>query len=172
MAVSRRWRFGAALLVCALVVGAAVAWKSSGSRAVSAQERPRLMLFTSLPILWNETPDLAAMLRADAPPHWARRALEARYTLVARDTLLAPPLDARFLLLAQPRPLAPQENVALDDWVRAGASAAVRRSDAHGGQHLCAGRPPPPAGHRAAFADPRALGAGTALRRGSAGGRA
>jgi hypothetical protein len=131
-----------------------------------------LMLFTSLPILWNETPDLAAMLRADAPPHWARRALEARYTLVARDTLLAPPLDARFLLLAQPRPLAPQENVALDDWVRAGASAAVRRSDAHGGQHLCAGRPPPPAGHRAAFAHPRALGAGTALRRGSAGGRA
>jgi hypothetical protein len=120
MAVSRRWRFGVALLAGALVVSAAVAWKSSGSRAVPAQERPRLMLFTSLPILWNETPDLAAMLRADAPPHWARRVLEAHYTLVARDTLLAPPLDARFLLLAQPRPLAPQENVALDDWVRAG----------------------------------------------------
>jgi len=120
MAVSRRWRIGAGLLACALVAGAAVAWTSHGSGAVSAQKRPRLMLFTSLPIMWHEAPDLAAMLRTDAPPHWARRALEARYTLVARDTLLAPPLDARFLLLAQPRPLAPQENVALDDWVRAG----------------------------------------------------
>lgn len=125
MAMSRRWRTGAGLLACllvagALVAGAAVAWKSHGSDAASAPPRPRLMLFTSLPILWSEAPDLAAMLRTDAPPHWARRALEARYTLVARDTLVAPPMDARFLLLAQPRPLAPQENVALDDWVRAG----------------------------------------------------
>ncbi|MCW1381268.1 GldG family protein [Novosphingobium sp. KCTC 2891] len=82
--------------------------------------RPALGLFTSLPILWNEAPDVAAMLApASGPPHWARTALEQRYALVPLDTLTAPG-KLRLLLMAQPRPLSPQENVALDGWVRGG----------------------------------------------------
>jgi hypothetical protein len=82
-------------------------------------------LFASLPIVWRESADLSGLLRSDAPPHWARQALETRGRLRPLDTLagkdgtlpLAP--DA-LLVLAQPRPLAPRENVALDAWVRAG----------------------------------------------------
>lgn len=76
-------------------------------------------LFTSLPILWGEQADLRDMLAAPAPQHWARGALEANGRLVALDTLLNLATVDR-LVLAQPRPLSPDENVALDNWVRGG----------------------------------------------------
>jgi hypothetical protein len=83
----------------------------------------RIGLFTSLPILWAEADSVSAMLRNDAPPHWARGELEHRGALLALDNLTP---GARglgridLLVLAQPRPLAPDENVALDNWVRGG----------------------------------------------------
>jgi hypothetical protein len=82
-------------------------------------------LFTSLPILWRETGDLADLLKADTPPHWALAVLAGRGRVQPLDTLTGKdgtlPLTRRALLImVQPRPLSPAENVALDDWVRAG----------------------------------------------------
>lgn len=87
----------------------------------SAAPRTRIALFTSLPLVWAEAPDVATMLQAEGDIHWARTALESAHDLVPLDSLETlgagtPPL----LLMAQPRPLSPQENVALDAWVRGG----------------------------------------------------
>jgi len=87
-------------------------------------------LFTSLPILWRETGDVRELLASDAPPHWAQAVLAARGALRPLDTLdtgsvtgkpgTAPLKAGALLVMAQPRPLSPAENVALDRWVRAG----------------------------------------------------
>jgi hypothetical protein len=81
--------------------------------------RAPLGLFTSLPILWREGDGIAGQLAGPGKPHWVRSVLEECSLLVPLDTLLHP---AGFddLLIAQPRPLEPAENVALDGWVRAG----------------------------------------------------
>ncbi len=79
----------------------------------------RLGLFTTLPILWNEAPDVAGMLRSSDAPHWARAELARYGTIEPLDTLAALDRVDR-LVLAQPRPLSGDENVALDDWVRGG----------------------------------------------------
>jgi hypothetical protein len=81
--------------------------------------RATLGLFTSLPIWWSETDDIAAQLAVPRNPHWARAVLEERHRVLLLDTLLEPEGLAD-LLMAQPRPLEPQENVALDRWVRGG----------------------------------------------------
>lgn len=76
-------------------------------------------LFTSLPILWGESHDLAGMI--DAPPHWVAEALRAEGAVAALDSLQGLDKgDASLLILAQPRPLSPAENVALDAWVAGG----------------------------------------------------
>ncbi|WP_068072037.1 Gldg family protein [Novosphingobium lentum] len=82
-------------------------------------DRPELGLFTSLPILWNEADGVAQQLASPGPPHWAKLALERRYRPSALDTLDRLRLPHR-LLIAQPRPLSPAENVALDSWLRGG----------------------------------------------------
>lgn len=94
------------------------------ARSDEAGKEP-LGLFTSLPILWSETGDVGEHLRGDTPPHWARGLLKARGRITALDTLAAPggkgPLgQVRRLVMAQPRPLSPAENVALDAWLNAG----------------------------------------------------
>ncbi|HUD27452.1 MAG TPA: ABC transporter [Novosphingobium sp.] len=82
-------------------------------------------LYSSLPIAWNESADLRGLLADEAPPHWALKTLRGRGRVIPLDTLadregkLPLPADG-VLVLAQPRPLMPQENVALDAWVRAG----------------------------------------------------
>ena len=81
--------------------------------------RPLLGVFTTLPIVWNEASSPAEMLDAHQPKPWPRTALEAEFRLLPLNTLLK--LDhLQDLLIAQPRPFAPQENVALDAWVRGG----------------------------------------------------
>ncbi|OYU36161.1 ABC transporter [Novosphingobium sp. PASSN1] len=62
---------------------------------------------------------MSARLAVPGKPHWARPVLEESRRLVPLDTLLAPGALAD-LLIAQPRPLEPAENVALDGWVRSG----------------------------------------------------
>jgi hypothetical protein len=90
------------------------------------RKSPReVALFTTLPVLWAETPDLAGLLQADgpaqAPPHWALAVLRrGGGQVLPLDTLLRLPGKDRLLVIAQPRPLSPQENVELDRWVRAG----------------------------------------------------
>lgn len=76
---------------------------------------------TTLPIYWGESDGVGAVLADQAPPGWVRPHLERRYTLEPLDTLDADTLKGlRRLMLAQPRVLTAQENVALDDWVRGG----------------------------------------------------
>ena len=85
-------------------------------------EREPLGLMTTLPIYWPEASSPGELLQGNAETHWARTALESRYELEPLDTLDAEGgLDSlKLLLLAQPRALSPQENVALDEWVRGG----------------------------------------------------
>lgn len=78
-------------------------------------------LYTSLPIAWNESADIRGQLADAGPPHWALAALRERGRLVPLDTLAPLRLPANgLLILAQPRALTAQENVALDAWVQGG----------------------------------------------------
>ncbi len=82
-------------------------------------------LASSLPLVMPEAADIADLLADQSPPHWALAVLRERGKLKPLDSLAGAdgkmPLAADSLLvMAQPWPLAPQENVALDDWVRAG----------------------------------------------------
>lgn len=105
----------AALLALLALTGAA--WLAT--RPQPLPPRP-IGLFTSLPILWSESEDMASLLASDASPHWARSVIERRGATRPLDVLSALRPDLSRLLIAQPRPLAPQENVALDAWVRGG----------------------------------------------------
>lgn len=103
----------AALLIATPIVLMAV-WLQARSHA-----RPLLGVFTTLPIVWNEASSPAEMLDEHQPKPWPRTVLEAEFRLLPLNTLFK--LDQlQDLLIAQPRPFAPQENVALDAWVRGG----------------------------------------------------
>lgn len=99
-------------------------WTSSNNRSdlSEAGPKPGLGLMTTLPIYWSEAESIDEMLQGGDEKHWARTALEQDYRLLPLDTLAEggglEELD--YLLLAQPRALSPQENVALDEWVRGG----------------------------------------------------
>ena len=118
------------------VIGLAVVLLSVGLPLAAAlladnadKAKPAVAINTSLPILWGQHGEPTAPSRA-AHISRTREHLEQDWRLEPIDTLvsladgeLAPgvPVPPR-LLLAQPRPLSPAENVALDDWVRAGGS--------------------------------------------------
>lgn len=113
-----------------LIAALALLAAGAGAWAVTKGERdkPDLGLLTTLPIYWSESLEIGEALDSREEPHWARVTLEADYDLLPLDTLDAGEgglggLD--YLLLAQPRALSPPENVALDDWVRAGGHALV-----------------------------------------------
>jgi hypothetical protein len=118
-----------ALAIVALALAAMLAvagWLALGRESAATRLQPAaasdapLLLFTSLPIYWGEAPDLTSML-ASKGKHWARAAIEERRGLRPLDTLEAETLGTEGdLLMIQPRPLSPQENVALDAWVAAG----------------------------------------------------
>jgi hypothetical protein len=110
-------------LISALAVfaGLFVWWLRHETPPAQPRERAPLGLFTTLPIFWGETANITETISGKVPPHWARAAIERQYRLTPLDVLtvqsLAPFSD---LLLAQPRALAPEENVALDNWLTAG----------------------------------------------------
>ncbi len=118
MKVRRSILAGVAIAACLLF--AAWALVARGSEESPASSSAPLALFTSLPLYWAEAPDLAAMLRPEGEVHWARAALESEYALRPLDALDALSGKTRTLLMVQPRPLSPGENVALDNWVRRG----------------------------------------------------
>lgn len=98
-------------------------WRLAGegeAQQVEAERTP-LALFSSLPLYWGEAADVSELLGGEGEPHWARGVIGRHHELTPLDILgeasLAP---FENLLLAQPRALSPQENVALDAWVRAG----------------------------------------------------
>lgn len=87
-----------------------------------AQDRPELALMGTIPIYWGETEDaFDALITGDLEPHWARARLEQDFALAPLDFLSGEALAPHtILMMAQPRGLAGEENVALDNWVRAG----------------------------------------------------
>ena len=89
--------------------------------AEGAGDLPELGLMGTIPIYWGESGDFGELLAGGSEAHWARARLESDYRLRPLDALSAENLAGLDLLvLAQPRPLSPAENVALDAWVRAG----------------------------------------------------
>lgn len=84
--------------------------------------RPELALMGTIPIYWGEAAGLLELLLGGGyEAHWARAALEAQWRLAPLDYLSQDALEGHDrMLLAQPRGLAPEENVALDEWVAAG----------------------------------------------------
>jgi hypothetical protein len=118
-------------------------------KPVAAPSKPVIGLSTSLPILWGEGGDIRGQLGGEAPQHWALAILENHGQVLPLDTLAGPrgslPLPREgVLVLAQPRPFMPEENVALDGWVR------------NGGRLLVFADPMLTAPSRFALGDPRA----------------
>ena len=100
-------------------LAAALVWQGSVRHA---SPREAVGLFTTLPILWAESGDVGDLVSSRAEPHWARNVIEKAGPIVPLDDLAQPgrlaPLHR--IVMAQPRPLSPSENVALDHWVRGG----------------------------------------------------
>lgn len=104
------------VLLLALLLGG-LGWWTVQRPAVP--QRP-IGLFTSLPIIWAESDQLGDLLHSEAPGHWARAEIERRGRIVPLDTLNQLNRGLTRLVIAQPQPLSPSENVALDAWVRGG----------------------------------------------------
>ncbi|MEN7536536.1 ABC transporter [Aurantiacibacter flavus] len=89
--------------------------------AESEAALPPLGVMGTIPIYWGESGTFGELLAGEADLHWARASLERDYRLVPLDYLSREALAGqKFLLLAQPRGLTADENVALDAWVRSG----------------------------------------------------
>ena len=102
---------------------AILAWITPPARAL--ETLPALMVVTGLPIVRGEG-DIGAMLQGRARPAASWRWLQAHFAAAPVDYVTAESLRGRrLLLLAQPRAMAPEELVAIDDWVRAGGRALV-----------------------------------------------
>jgi hypothetical protein len=128
----RRWRRWAGTGVAALLLLALFFWGSglrpyeslvlgpTGPRE-AAGPKPPLLLMTALPIVWGTGAGLL-----DGRPAESYRALEREFAVRPIDAIEPGTLaGARLMLLAQPRLLAPEELVALDDWVRGGGRLLV-----------------------------------------------
>ncbi|MEM6475190.1 MAG: hypothetical protein AAF687_03395 [Pseudomonadota bacterium] len=97
-----------------------------------APDAPVLGLMTSLPLYWPLGADFADLASGDAERPWQRVAIERRYRIEPLDTLSPiaaldadqpatdPLASLERLAVIQPRGLTPSDNVALDNWVRAG----------------------------------------------------
>ncbi len=110
-------RLAAAGLALCVVLGAMAAWGWARDKS----EKSPLGLFTSLPIYWRESASVSETLDNGSQPHWVRTVLEENHRLLPLDTLDDKTLSGlNELVMAQPRPLAPAENVALDKWVHDG----------------------------------------------------
>jgi hypothetical protein len=116
MTARKGWLAAALAGLLIAVIGiAAFAWPTGHTA------KHPLGLFSSLPIYWNEQASVNEALDGTAGRHWVRTRLEEDYRLVPLDTLDGGELSRLDeLVMAQPRPLTPQENVALDTWVRGG----------------------------------------------------
>jgi len=117
-------RLEASLIAASLLALASPAMAEDALLADAGTVRataPQLALMGTIPIYWGEADGLGEIIAGTAHAHWARAALERDFALVPLDFLSAEALAGRqLLLMAQPRALAPEENVALDAWVRDG----------------------------------------------------
>ncbi len=107
-----------------IVASLALSGCSEGEQHGTTPLQP-IGLYTSLPILWRETGNLSGLLGSERRQHWALDVLGKYGSLRPLDDLSGnggglPLPPGALLVLAQPRPLSPDENVALDNWVRSG----------------------------------------------------
>lgn len=87
--------------------------------------KPVLGMMTTLPLQWSEG-GIEADLSREAQPHPAYVRLQEQYDVRPIDDFNELDLNSTpLLLLAQPRALAPQELVRLDDWVRDGGRLLI-----------------------------------------------
>lgn len=110
---------------------------NAATSATSRGPKPQLGLMTSLPLYWPIDADFGALASGEADIPAQRSAFEATHDLVLLDTLSpiagspiagTTPNDPEtdplgkldYLAVIQPRVLTPADNVALDNWVRAG----------------------------------------------------
>lgn len=106
-----RARWAAILFALLLAGGAAIAL----SRHRGEAEKPKLLVLTSLPLLFGEE------FALDGAPDPLIAQLDKRYRLAPIAVTDAKSLgQGGLLLLAQPRAQPPENLVALDDWVRRG----------------------------------------------------
>ncbi len=98
-------------------LGALLGWSLRPGTA--ARPEP-VGLFTSLPLIWGEGEDPQQLLASGQSPHRAKQALAAIGPIRPLDTLDGLQPGLKRLVIAQPRPLSPTENVALDNWLRRG----------------------------------------------------
>ncbi len=83
--------------------------------------RPQLGLMGTIPIYWGEADGMGDLIRGEAHTHWARDLIEEHAEPIPLDYLTPEALaPLNMLLMAQPRGLTGEENVALDAWVRGG----------------------------------------------------
>ncbi|MGZ8998502.1 MAG: DUF4350 domain-containing protein, partial [Allosphingosinicella sp.] len=93
-----------------------------GEEQQEAAVKPDVMLMTALPLIWGETGPFDPASR----PASSYLALKREFKVMPLDFLDKSTLGAgRLLLLAHPRALAPEELVALDDWVRQGGRVLI-----------------------------------------------
>ena len=116
------WKTNVCLLAFTLIVAGCNTSVASEERT---QDKPRLGLFSSLPIFWGER-GFDAIIDGTDEPDWVRTELEHDFALEPLDALEAGSIEGYDrLMLAQPRPLAPSENVALDNWVARGGTLVL-----------------------------------------------
>ena len=95
------------------------------ARQPSANGTSVVGLVSSLPIVWPESQDISELLSQNDAEHWVLAALREQGEVRVLDSLdgadgALPLPEGALLVMAQPWPLSPQENVALDRWVREG----------------------------------------------------
>ncbi len=97
-----------------------VALGPTGARP--AAERPDLLLMTGLPIIWGD----AGPFDPESRPSLFYKKLQGEFDVRVIDYLGEESLSkGELMLLAQPRALAPEELVALDDWIRGGGRTLI-----------------------------------------------
>lgn len=98
---------------------------STGKVSEEAAPKHLVGLFSTLPIYWGEG-DMAEILDGSNSRDWVRDIIEQRFDIEPLDTVEPDAIDGLDrIIMAQPRPLAPSENVALDNWVRAGGQLLI-----------------------------------------------
>jgi len=125
-----------AALAVALALGGAVWISYDNQRDCCAyreeREKQPLGLMTSLPLYWPLGAGIEEIASGRTELPWQRQVLERRFHPIPLDTLTSIPAlspdepdtdplaGLEYLAVIQPRGLSPADNVALDEWVRAG----------------------------------------------------
>ncbi len=129
--IRNKWRtiFSAILLASVSALAACNFEQNESEPAPVVQDKRELALMTSLPLVWGDAQDIETVIAGEGDPHPFYTHLQRSYTVTPVDSLTADgvlsPGHPDILLLAQNRPLAPEELVALDDWIRAGGRAVI-----------------------------------------------